>query len=71
MSDLLIITGGSAGIGLATVDCFLGHGYEVATVSRSVCPSKSAISIQADLAHDNFADVVADALQPCPVGGRA
>lgn len=69
MSDLLVITGGSAGIGLATVSCFLQHGYDVANVSRSLCPAKGAVSIKADLGNVDFAAVVSHALDPMLVAG--
>lgn len=70
MNDLLIITGGSAGIGLATVDRFLQQGYAVANVSRSPCPSKGTVSIQADLTQPTFADTVGHALASTLPGGQ-
>jgi len=58
MKDLLVITGGSAGIGLATAVKFLGAGYDVVSISRRTCPSPDVISIQADLAAAGFIDLV-------------
>jgi 3-oxoacyl-[acyl-carrier protein] reductase len=47
----VVLTGGSSGIGLATVQVFLDAGYEVISISRRDCPLKSPrlTSITADL----------------------
>ena len=58
MKGLLVITGGSAGIGLATAAKFLEEGYDVVSISRRTCPSLDVVSIQADLAATDFVDLV-------------
>lgn len=60
---LAIVTGASAGIGLATARRFLQHGYSVVNLSRRVCPLPDVAHIRCDLATD-FADEVALALAP-------
>lgn len=60
---LAIVTGASAGIGLATAERFLQHGYSVVNLSRRVCPLPDVTHIRCDLATD-FADEVALALAP-------
>ena len=47
----VVMTGGSSGIGLATVQVFLDAGYEVISIARRDCPLKSPrlTSITADL----------------------
>lgn len=60
---LAIVTGASAGIGLAAAERFLEHGYSVVNLSRRVCPLTDVTHIRCDLATD-FADEVADALTP-------
>jgi 3-oxoacyl-[acyl-carrier protein] reductase len=49
----VVMTGGSSGIGLATVQVFLDAGYEVISISRRDCPLKSPrlTSITADLSN--------------------
>mgnify|MGYP000648655258 CR=1 FL=1 len=69
MTKVLVITGASKGIGLATVDRFLAEGYRVVNVSRSSCPRDNVTHISADLASGNWAaeinDELATALQGC------
>ncbi len=60
---LAIVTGASAGIGLATAGKFLDHGYEVVNLSRRPCPLPAVSHIRCDLAAD-FVDEIADALGP-------
>jgi len=47
----VVLTGGSSGIGLATVQAFLNEGYEVISVARRPCPlaSPRLTSISVDL----------------------
>jgi 3-oxoacyl-[acyl-carrier protein] reductase len=58
MKDLLVISGGSAGIGLATAERFLKGGYEVVSLSRRRCPDHNVTSIQVDMTSSGFEDVV-------------
>ena len=60
---LAIVTGASAGIGLATAGKFLDHGYEVVNLSRRPCPLPAVSHIRCDLAA-SFVDEIAGALGP-------
>ena len=60
---LAIVTGASAGIGLATAGKFLDHGYEVVNLSRRPCPLPAVTHIRCDLAAD-FVDEASGALGP-------
>ena len=48
---LLVITGGSRGIGLATIELFLQHSFTVVNISRSPCPIKEIAQVTMDLQH--------------------
>ena len=48
---LLIITGASSGIGLATAKIFLHHCYAVINISRRPCPLENVANIKMDLRH--------------------
>jgi NAD(P)-dependent dehydrogenase (short-subunit alcohol dehydrogenase family) len=48
MSRKLLITGASSGIGLATAECFLEHGFEVMNLSRGACPAASVNNVTCD-----------------------
>lgn len=61
---LAVVTGGSAGIGLATAQAFLAAGYEVATLSRRPCPERAATHIGCDLASPQAVEAAAAALAP-------
>ena len=61
---LAVVTGGSAGIGLATAQAFLAAGYEVATLSRRPCPEQAATHIRCDLASPPAVEAAALALAP-------
>ena len=60
---LAIVTGGSAGIGLATAERFLDRGYAVVNLSRRPCPIDRVTHIRCDLASD-FAGEIAAELDP-------
>ena len=46
---LLVITGGSRGIGLATIKKFLQHSFSVANISRTPCPLPEVTQLTMDL----------------------
>jgi NAD(P)-dependent dehydrogenase (short-subunit alcohol dehydrogenase family) len=50
MSGLVVITGASAGIGLASAERFLREGYDVVNLSRRACPLPKVTSLTVDLA---------------------
>lgn len=49
MSKVLVITGASKGIGLATAKHFLTRGYRVINLSRSACDVKGVVNFAVDL----------------------
>lgn len=61
---LAVVTGASAGIGLATAEAFLTAGYSVATLSRRPCPIADANHIPCDLAQPTAIEAVGDKLLP-------
>ena len=64
MKKVLMITGGSRGIGLAAIRRFLSDGYQVINLSRSK-PDEAAIHhFPVDLADDNSTSQVLDQLKP-------
>ena len=58
----LIITGASAGIGLATAQRFTAAGYAVTNISRRPCPLPSVNHLGGDLSEASFLDVLGDQL---------
>ena len=48
-NNLLIITGGSQGIGHATVKHFLAQDWECINISRTPCPERACVNIACDL----------------------
>ena len=60
---LAVVTGASAGIGLATAARFLDAGYAVVNLSRRPCPLAAVTHIRCDLAAD-IAGQLAGALAP-------
>lgn len=48
-TNLLLITGGSCGIGRATIETFLAHGWESINLSRQPCTLPKVKSIECDL----------------------
>lgn len=59
---LAIVTGASAGIGLATAESFLEAGYVVVNLSRRPCPIADVSHIHCDLAKRDVLDAVGPAL---------
>jgi len=59
---LAIVTGASAGIGLATAKAFLEAGYEVVNLSRRPCPLAAVNHFSCDLAERDALDSVGAAL---------
>jgi NAD(P)-dependent dehydrogenase (short-subunit alcohol dehydrogenase family) len=56
MSNVLVITGASKGIGLATAERFLSQGYQVINVSRSPCPLEGVTNLAVDLTAEHWRD---------------
>jgi NAD(P)-dependent dehydrogenase (short-subunit alcohol dehydrogenase family) len=72
MSGTLVISGGSHGIGRATVASFLQSGWRVVNLSRTPCEEPAVHTIRLDLAGDQLSD---DAwkyalARAVPAGGR-
>ena len=61
---LAVITGASAGIGLATAKRFLEQGYTVANLSRRPCPLPDVVDLRCDLAAPDFLASLAPKLTP-------
>ena len=61
---LLLITGASSGIGLATARCFADAGFTVVNLSRRRCPLPKATHINCDLATPRFLDNISAQLGP-------
>ncbi len=58
MTNYLIITGASAGIGLATAQYFLDRGFHVVNLSRRACPIAEVQNFQVDLADHGVWDAL-------------
>lgn len=56
MNKKLIITGGSKGIGLATIHSFLEKGYQCINISRSSITDVDVLQIHADLSQPSWLD---------------
>lgn len=66
MSDkTLIVTGASAGIGLATAEHFAAAGYRVINLSRRPCPLPAVTSFSCDLAVPLTDDVLSELRAAC------
>lgn len=61
---ILLITGASAGIGLATARLFADDGFTVVNLSRRRCPLPRATHINCDLATPRFLDNISGQLGP-------
>lgn len=57
-----IVTGASAGIGLAAAERFIEAGFRVVNLSRRPCPLASVRHIRCDLGNPRFLDVIRDDL---------
>lgn len=68
MSELLVITGASRGIGLALARRFLARGAEVVNLSRSPCPLEGVTQIVADLGDPDFPSWIAPRLSTIAEG---
>ena len=55
---LAIVTGASAGIGLATAERFLHADYRVVNLSRRPCPLSGVVHLRCDLADPGFIDAI-------------
>jgi len=64
MSKLAIVTGGSSGIGLATLDKFLRNDYQVINLSRKPSRLTDCLNIPVDLSDDDFIEKVSGRLIP-------
>ncbi len=60
MKKVLVITGASKGIGLATAKVFHNHGFDVINLSRSNCPLGGVKNISVDLTNTTWRDKYAD-----------
>lgn len=60
----LVITGGSRGIGLATVKLFLEQEFQVINLSRNLCPLPDVVNIQVDLTETGFEENLGKELLP-------
>ena len=58
----LLITGASAGIGLAAAQRFAADGYAVTNISRRPCPLASVNHLPGDLSEANFLDALREQL---------
>lgn len=61
---LAIVTGASAGIGLATAKRFLDAGYRVVNLSRRPCPLSGTVDLRCDLSDPGFPDALGPQLEP-------
>jgi 3-oxoacyl-[acyl-carrier protein] reductase len=64
MKRLVIVTGGSAGIGAATAARFVARGEDVVTLSRRPCPVPGVASVSVDLTSDDIETQVRGGLAP-------
>lgn len=67
----LVITGGSRGIGLATVRAFVAAGWRAVNVSRHACPLDGVHNVTADLSDPAWPDRHAEELLAAVAGSDA
>ena|SRR3990167_9827243 len=65
MSNYLIITGGSRGIGEKTIACFIQNGWQAINISRKPCDLPQVINISIDLSSSANVQKNAEKLQAC------
>ncbi|WP_221893058.1 SDR family oxidoreductase [Parasphingopyxis marina] len=65
---VLVVTGGSRGIGLATAERFAVDGYDIVNISRTPTPMEGATQIEADLIDPNWADAARDVIAKALAG---
>jgi len=68
MKKVLVISGASKGIGLATAKLFQEHGYEVVNLSRSAIPLPGATHIYADFCDRQWGDNCAESVVAAVTG---
>ena len=61
---LLLLTGGSGGIGASAAAAFAGAGYAVVNLSRRPCPAPEALNIACDLSQPAFLTDIRAQLAP-------
>ena len=71
MNKVLIITGASKGIGLATAQHFASNGYRVVNISRSVCPLEGVTNVTVDLSDQAWLSTHGDAILSAVSGGKS
>ena len=54
MNKILVITGGSSGIGFATAKLFQKNGFEIINLSRSTINLDNAVHLEVDLSNTNW-----------------
>ena len=64
LTRVLLITGGSAGIGLSTASRFLKDDYNVVCLSRRPCPLEGVEHLRCDLVQPDFLETIRPALEP-------
>lgn len=60
--NVVVITGASAGIGLAATYKFIARGFKVVNLSRRPCPNSNVVSVAADLSQPTFFDAIGEDL---------
>ncbi|MFN8672053.1 MAG: SDR family oxidoreductase [Candidatus Sericytochromatia bacterium] len=63
MNKYLIITGGSKGIGFATIKKFLENNWKVINISRTKCNLESVFNIELDLLQPNWEEILSQIIK--------